>query len=90
MNLRVDSILVLPADRHLKLVPRCRQVQRSADPHERPRHCEREVSLRTRRLDLRLLAQAPCVEDPGEREPEGENEKAAACRGGEELHQKRK
>ena len=90
MNLRVDPVLVLPADRHLQLVPRCRQVQRRADPHERPRHRQREIALGTRRLDLRLLAQAPCVEDPGEREPEGENEEAAACRGGEELHQKRK
>src|SRR5581483_6855198 len=54
---RVDPILVAPADRHLELVPRRRQVQRTAEGDERPRHVDRDLALKACWLDLRLLPQ---------------------------------
>src|SRR5581483_11228963 len=60
---RVDPILVAPADRHLELVPRRRQVQRTAEGDERPRHVDRDLALKACWLDLRLLPQTLRLQD---------------------------
>jgi hypothetical protein len=90
MDLGVDLVLVLTADRDLQLVARRRQMKRAADVEKRACEVERQVALKACGLDLGLLAQPLGLQQGGEHEPQEEDDDAAAGRCETDAHQKRK
>ena len=62
----------------LQLVPRRREMERTADAYKRPRHVEREVAAHALRLRLGRLAQPFRIEQRGEAEGEEAQDDAPA------------